>query len=371
MPRNAHVMRASARLEFRRLFQSRALIALTMLEAITFVVLVSLFGLTGSRAPTGLVNNDGGPLAASLISHLQRAHHSFSLRLLTAAQAQKQLHDGRLVAVITIPPGFSAAVSRGDTAVVPVDVDNLDVDLTDDIERAVPSAVTAFGRDNAFPGVRVVATEHDLLAHDTGYIPYLVVSALALDAFVVAGVLGAVAITHEFESGTITQWQLAPASPVALLAGKLAAAATVAAAAIGVAAAVVLIGYGVSPLHVPGLLGALALCAVIFTLLGSVAGALLRRTPPVVPLFFGLALPLYIDSGALEPERFDGSKIWAFAHLSPVYYAVGALESAVHGLRVTPEPVAGDVFILGLWALAGGLCTSAILSRGLLRGTRP
>jgi hypothetical protein len=89
-----------------------------------------------------------------------------------------------------------------------------------------------------------------------------------------------------------------------------------------------------------------------------------------VPLFFGLALPLYIDSGALEPERFDGSRIWAFAHFSPVYYAVGALEWAVHGLRVTPEPVGGDVLVLGLWALAAGLCTSAVLSRGLLRGAR-
>jgi len=364
------VMRASARLEFRRLLHSRALIALTMLEAITFVVLVSLFGLTGSRAPTGLVNNDGGPMAASLIAHLQQAHHSFSLRLLSSARAQQELRDGRLVAVITIPQGFSTAVSRGDTVVVPVDVDNLDADLTDDIERAVPSAVTAFGRDNGFPGVRVVAAEHDLLPHDTGYIPYLVVSALGLDAFVVAGVLGAVAITHEFEAGTITQWQLAPANTAALLAGKLAAAATVAVGATGVAAAVVLVGYRVAPLHVAGLLGALALCGVIFTLLGAFAGAVLRRTPPVVPLFFGLALPLYIDSGALEPERFDGSKIWAFAHLSPVYYAVGALEWAAHGLRVTPEPVAGDVLILGLWAVAAGFCTTAVLSRSLLRGVR-
>ena len=341
-----------------------------MLEAITFVVLVSLFGLTGSRAPTGLVNNDGGPLAASLVAHLRQAHHSFALRSLSGNQAQQELRDGRLVAVITIPAGFSAAVSRGDTVVVPVDVNNLDTDLTDDIDRAVPSAVTAFGRDNNYPGVRVVVAEHDLLPHETGYLPYLVVSAMALDAFVVAGVLGAVAITHEFESGTITQWQLAPAKLAALLTGKLAAAAAVAGGAIGVAAAVVLIGYRVSPLHVAGLLGALGLCTVIFTLLGALAGSVLRRTPPVVPLFFGLALPLYIDSGALEPERFDGTRIWAFAHLSPVYYAVGALEWAVHGLRVTPEPVGGDVLVLGLWALAAGLCVSAILSRGLVRGVR-
>ena len=54
--------------------------ALVVLEAITFLVLVSLFGLTGSRAPTALVDLDGGPLAQSFIRHLDAAHHSFALR---------------------------------------------------------------------------------------------------------------------------------------------------------------------------------------------------------------------------------------------------------------------------------------------------
>jgi ABC-2 type transport system permease protein len=360
----------SAHLEFRQLRQSRLLVVLTVAEAITFLVLVSLFGLTGSRAPTGLVNEDGGPLAASLIAHLRAAHHSFDLRPMSASAAQHQLRDGQLVAAITIPPGFSAAVARGDTVVLPVDVDNVDADLTDDIERAVPSAVTGFGRDNGFPGVRVVAAERDLLRHDTGYIPYLVVSALALDAFVVAGVLGAVCVTREWESGTIIQWRLAPASPAVLLAGKLLASAAVSAVAVAVAAFVVMAGYGVAPLHAFAMLGALALCVAVFTLFGAAVGALLRRTAPVVPLFFGLALPLYIDSGALEPERFDGTRIWALAHLSPVYYAVGGLEWAAHGLRVTPEPVVADVLVLGLWALVGAMGASAALSRSLAVSTR-
>ena len=138
---------------------------------------------------------------------------------------------------------------------------------------------------------------------------YLVVSALGLTAFVVAGILGAVAITREFETGTVTQWRLAPVSAGYLLAGKLLAAWCVSAIAVGVAALIVVAGYGVQPVHAAGAIGALALCVVIFTSLGACVGAPLRRTLPVAALFFGLALPFYIDSGALEPLRFDGERL--------------------------------------------------------------
>ena len=62
---NLRATLASARLELRQLGRSPLLIVFTLLEAVTFLLLVSLFGLTGSRAPTALVDQDHGPLAAS------------------------------------------------------------------------------------------------------------------------------------------------------------------------------------------------------------------------------------------------------------------------------------------------------------------
>ncbi|HVM67243.1 MAG TPA: ABC transporter permease [Acidimicrobiales bacterium] len=357
--------RAAAGLELRVLLRAPVLLVFVALEAVTFVVLVSLFGLTGSRAPTAVVNEDGGPLAASFAAYLGAAHHSFALRPMTASQAAAQLRDGRLVAAITIPRGFSEEVASGRTVVLPVDVDNVDVDLTDDIQRAVPSAVAAFGRAHGFPGIRVAAAERDLIGHDTGYIPYLVVSALALDALVVAGALGALAVTREDERGTITQWRLAPTSYSWLLAGKLLVAATVSTAAVAVASAIVLAAYGISPTNVLGLLSALLLCVVIFTCVGACAGAVVRRSLPVAAVLFGLALPLYLDSGALEPERFDGPRIWALAHASPVYFAVGVLERAAHGLRVTPESTGWDVVVLCAWAGVSLAVASTLLGRRL------
>ncbi len=152
-----------------------------------------------------------------------------------------------------------------------------------------------------------------------------------------------------------------------LLAGKLFAAGAVSSVAVGVAGAIVMAAYGVSPANVPAMAAGLVLCVAIFTCLGACAGALLRRSLPVAATLFGLALPLYLDSGALEPERFDGPRVWALAHASPVYFAVGVLERAGHGLQVTPESAAWDVGILCVWAVVAMAVASALLGRRVAR----
>jgi ABC-2 type transport system permease protein len=359
----ARVFLASAALELGQLRRNRAFVALTALAAVSFLAMVSLFGLTGSFAPVALIDRDGGPYAQRFVEALRGAHHSFSLRAMTEEEASAALHTGRLVGIITIPAGFSAGIERGETVPIDVRIDNVNVDLTNDVQRALPAAIVAFGRRHNFPGVRVQMVEHDVLARDTGYIPYLVVSALALDAMVLAGILGAMAAAREWERKTAKFLRLSPASPGVVLAGKLTVAALVAGAALAITLIAIVVGYGVVPVAPWATIFALGACVAIFTCLGAWLGALLERTLAAVPLMFGLAMPFYIDSGALEPTRFDGEAIWLIAHLSPVYYAVGVLEWSFHGLRVTPEPVWVDLLVLAAIALAAAALTVGRLSR--------
>ncbi|MGH9811380.1 MAG: ABC transporter permease, partial [Terriglobia bacterium] len=237
-------------------------------------------------------------------------------------------------------------------------------DLTNDVQRALPAAVVAFGKHYNFPGVRVVMAEHPVNKHDTGYIPYLVVSALALDAMVIAGILGAMATAREWERKTVKLLRLSPAPSTAVLAGKLAVAAAVASAALGFTLLAIIFIYGVVPVDPLTTVLALIACVLIFTCMGAWLGAMLKRTLAAVPLMFGLAMPLYVDSGALEPTRFDGEMIWKLAHFSPVYYAVGVLEWSFHGLRVTPEPVYVDLLILAGIAVVASALTLGSLARG-------
>jgi len=358
------VFRASAALELAQVNGNRVFVALTALAAVSFLVMVSLFGLTGAYAPVALIDRDGGPYAQRLVEALLGAHHSFALKSMSSERAEAALLTGRLVGIITIPAGFSADVERGITVPIDVRIDNVNIDLTHDVQRALPAAIVAFGRAHQFPGIRVQMVEHDVMPRDTGYIPYLVVSALALDAMVIAGILGAMATAREWERGTVKLLRLAPASAGVVLAGKLAVAGAVAAGALAVTLAAIVLVYGVVPIAPWTTVFTLAACVAIFTCLGAWVGAVLKHTLAAVPLLFGLAMPLYVDSGALEPTRFDGETIWMIAHLSPVYYAVGVLEWAFHGLRVTPEPVYVDLLVLLALAFVAVALTLGRLSKG-------
>ena len=262
--------------------------------------------------------------------------------------------------------GFSASILQGKPIPVNVEVDNVDADLTDDIQRALPSAIVSFGKKLNFPGIRVHVNEQDILKHDTGFIPYLIVSALALDAFVIAGILGAVAVAREYEIGTFKMLTLSPIYPLVPFIGRMLAADTIAFLGILISAEIVIVGYKVVPLHPIEMLGTLLTCVIIFGCIGAVVGAGLKRTLPIAALIFGLALPLYIDSGALEPERFDGNIIWTFAHLSPIYYAVGLLENAFHGFQVTPESPVMDFLLLFIWAIFMTLIAGSLIKRQMV-----
>ncbi len=166
----AQVFWVSAALEWAQIRGNRWFVALTALAAVSFLVMVSLFGLTGSYAPVALIDRDGGPYAKSFIEALEGAHHSFALKSMNEEEAKAALLSGRLVGIITIPAGFGARIEDGETVPVEVRVDNVNVDLTNDVQRALPAAIVAFGRKHKFPGVRVRMIEHNILPRDTGYI---------------------------------------------------------------------------------------------------------------------------------------------------------------------------------------------------------
>jgi hypothetical protein len=140
------VFQAAVALELAHLNRNRSFVALTALAALSFLVMVSLFGLTGSYAPVALINGDGGPYAQRFIEALLAAHHSFALKYMGRNEAETALHSERLAGILTIPAGFSAQIERGETVAIDIQIDNVDVDLTNDVQRALPAAIVDFGR---------------------------------------------------------------------------------------------------------------------------------------------------------------------------------------------------------------------------------
>lgn len=329
---------AAMRLEGQQLLRDKAYILLTLVAAMSFLALVSMFGLTASDAPMALVVDDRGPYVRPFVESLVEVPHAFRLTRMTPDHAGELLARGDLVGIIRIPPGFSSEIASGATVAVEVEVDNVNVDIVTDVQRSLPAAIVGFGHKVGLPGLRVRLVEHDVWPRDTSFLPYITVSGIGLAALVIASVLGALSVAREWETRTWRVWRLSPAPVALVLAGKLLSTGLVSLGAVALATLVVVFGYGAIPSRPFAAAAGIVAAVACFTCIGACIGALVRRSLVLVPLLFGLAMPLYIDSGALEPTRFDGETIWRVSHLTPLYYAVGWLDWAFFGLRITPEP---------------------------------
>ena len=353
---------ATVIMELHQGWSQRGFIVMSAVAALNILVMVSLFSLSGSFAPIAVINLDQGAASQQFIHALENAHHSFRIRELNEAAAAESLRRTEIVGIVKIPANFSGEVSRGATVVLDVTIDNVNTDLTHDIQRALPAAIVDFGREKKFEGVRAAVVEHDVMLTDIDYTSYLLVSSIALDAMILGGIIGALLITREWEERTIFFLRLAPGSLFAVVFGKIFTASVFSAVLLSVTLLALKLIYGLKVQSYFAAEISLILCVVIFTCIGTWLGALFKKSMVVVPLLFGLSIPLYILSGALEPARFDGEGFWKIAHISPMYYAVGVLEWACHGLHVTTESILFDFWALGFFAV---ICLALTMSRVL------
>ena len=332
-------------------------VVLAVLLPLNLLLLLSLFALTGYRAPTGLVVDDDSPQARAFVAALEDAQHSFALRPMDPFTAQRELRQGHLVATIRIPRGFGRGVVAGQSPFVLLTVDNVNRDMAEDVRRAVPAAAAIFAKRLGLH-VGVEAHLRNVLPKETGYVEYLGVSAIALAAVIAGATLGGTVVARSWESGEVRVLRSAPGGVGPVLLGRLLATALVALGATVITAAVVVWGYGVAPRHVLEVGATLTTLVACSVALGGLLGAGLRRVMLVAPLVVGVTLPFYLDSGALEPQRLDGEKLFWLAHLSPTYFGVGALEHAFHGLAVTPEPV---LVLLGCLVVAAAAACAGVV----------
>src|SRR5664279_5393690 len=93
------VIWACARKEIQSALTERLSTLLGIFLPVNFLILLSLFALSGGLAPTAVVMADSGPLAQQFYSAMAGAH-SFRLQQASAQQAQALLQAGQIVAVV-------------------------------------------------------------------------------------------------------------------------------------------------------------------------------------------------------------------------------------------------------------------------------
>jgi ABC-type Na+ efflux pump permease subunit len=320
------------------------------------LVLMSLLVISGGLAPTAVVMQDTGPLAQQFYTAMSQAH-SFVLQRATADQADTLIQQGKIVAVVTIPADFDARIRQNQSVAVGVKINNLNTDFTNDIRRAVPDAITQFYQQQGGESpIKVTLQEQNLRSQDIQLFQYSAMPLLVLLLVVSGLVSSSLSAAGEWETRTIKELLLSPASSGAIITGKvLTGFVTTMALGVLVLGAGSLLGW-VQPQGVYWLqvLLIMALVALFSAGLGVALGALLQRIQPVGSAAIVLALYLFFLTGGTAVLAFDPGWLQTVATFVPLYYGRHALEMAI--FYQSSDQLPRDVV-----ALAG----SALLAVGL------
>src|SRR6266568_2501276 len=158
----------------------RVLIVATLLVPLSYLLVEYLGAAAVGRSPVAIVNLDRGPAGAKIVQSIVDAE-VFRVSIADSEQAATLYRQLDVAAIITIPPDFSRRVQAHERAPLLLQVNNLNLDLTNDIRRAVPDAIIRYyeAQGQASP-ISVRIAEQPLRPKDIALFQYAVLPTIML-----------------------------------------------------------------------------------------------------------------------------------------------------------------------------------------------
>lgn len=306
-------------------------VAITVLPALALLFIDALSAGAVGLSPVALVTLDHGIKGQQMAQVIQQAD-LFRVSDATPAQARALYQNLDVVAILTIPANFTRAIEAHQPTHIEVQINNLNADFTNDIRRAVPDAITQlYQQQGGESPIKVTLQEQNLRSQDIQLFQYSAMPLLVLLLVISGLVSSSLSAAGEWETRTIKELLLSPASSGAIITGKVLT---------GFATTMTL---GVLVLGVGDLLGwvqpegvywlsvllILALVALFSAGLGVALGALLQRIQPVSSAAIVIALYLFFLTGGTAVLAFDPMWLQTIATFVPLYYGRHALEMAI------------------------------------------
>lgn len=338
----------------------RATLLQTLSLPVNYLIMLILFVLSGSNAPTAVVLFDHGPYAQAFVQAMQQAH-SFHVMVMSQQEAQARMTQGTLVALVTIPADFDTALKQQRRLQVPVEINNLNVDLTDDARRGMHLVVTSFYAA-MFPGqIAMTVQEQDAYPNDLQYIPFLALSISVISLMVTGLLQGGMATAREWEKDTIKELLLAPTQAWAILLGKMLGAFLFALPSVAVVLSVIIFFIGDWPVHVGLVIGVSLLTLLLFVAAGVALGMLLKDRSTLTTVTRAVPVPLFFLSGVFGLISYQTSSVQIIARALPIHYAIVLEQYAFKQLFASTLPLWWNALVLLLYLLVFfGLATLAM-----------
>jgi len=334
--------------DLRRFRRSPTLILVAMImPLVQLVVLGYAFGGIIKDLHVGVVDQDHGMQAVKLKEMFEAVHANARTFDTTSysdlAVAEKDLRDGKINAVLNIPPLFSRKVLAGFDPKVALIEDNTDQFVSATLEGTLTSMLVPYNVKAPLPHTTAGATLSIVEVYPyVPYIQYLLPGTIVLSIFVSAMIGGGIIFIDDKARGLHEGYLVTPISKLDLILGF-----NLAGAIKAILAGFVLITLGSLIAGIPDPLNIFRLARmmllVVMTSLALISMMFLlmvRVSDPLVPraIFGVLNTVLYFPSGAVYPANAFPTWMKAIAAVDPFTYAV-------HGFK---ELILKNT---GLWAI--------------------
>lgn len=338
-----------------------------LLVPVSYTIVVFLGAQATSLEPVAVVNLDHGPVGAQLVRAMTNAG-VFRLHLTSPARARQLYSSLHVAAIITIGADESRLAGAHQRAPVNVLIDNLNLDFTSDIRRAVPDAITTYyaGLGRASP-IKITIAEHDLRRHNVQLYQYSVLPVIILIVTVNGIIAAGMAAAGEFELRTVKELLLAPIGSLAIITGKILAGFV---ATFCLAAAMLVMGAATGLTRPGGVTlwltatTMIALSAAFAAGTGIAIGTWFQRRQPVSVAATIAAVEAFALAGGLGVIFFEPLWLQRIAAYDPLTYAIHGLQQAV--FYASASGFARDVAVLAGSATVAAAAGSLFLRRELI-----
>jgi len=348
--------------------RSPAVMAVTILPPLVLMLVLALQSVSVTSVPVALVDQDPGGQAATALLHAAEAFDGFRPQVLTPEAALQAFARLQVAAVLTIPAGFSANLAAGRQPTLQWQVRNYATDSTNDLRRALPDVVTAFLQSGAAGKnpIGVSIAEQDVHPHDASLVSFEMIGMLAL-LLLQAGLINAgLAAVKEWETGSVKELLISPASPLNIIAGKVIAG-VLAADITGVVLTAVTVVTGLLPAPGAAQAGIALLAMTLLATFGAGAGvalaAALRTNERMNSVSINVSLYLFFLSGGVIALAYMPAWLRLVARIIPNTYAADAFRQSL--LYGSTAGTATDLLWLAVAAAAGLVVGVPALRRGL------
>lgn len=338
-----------------------------LLVPVSYTLVVFLGARATSLEPVAVVNLDRGPVGTQLTRAMDDAG-VFRIHLTSPSRARTLYDTLQVAAVITIPADLSQRVGAHERAPVGVRINNLNLDFTADIRRAVPDAITTYyaGLGKTSP-VKITIAEHDLRRKSVQLYQYSVLPVIILIITVNGIIAAGMAAAGEFERRTVKELLFAPASRLTIVAGKMLAGFLstfiLAAGMLGFGAVTGLTRPASASLWLAAL-AVIALSSAFAAGTGIAIGTWFQRRQPVSVAATLAAVEAFALAGGLGVIFFEPVWLQRIAVFDPLTYAIHGLQQAV--FYASTSGLLHDVTVLGISAAAAAVAGSLALRRELI-----